>query len=445
IISAWDPSLILLNLCSVDSRTTQFLREIRQMNTKRRPSIVVIPEKEDLEGLENVMKAGADDFILHPVTNDELFTRVNGQLKKQTANNIFKSDKANLHSLLEITSAITTSLNPSEVFNTIVTRVAQATGAERCSIVLVTKHEGYVLASHDAPGLKDHRIDLQKYPEITEAIKRKDPMVVEDIATNPLMSGVKDYVKELDGKSLLLVPIVFNDRVLGTLFLRTKKEAGGFTEEEVDFCRIVANSSFHAIKNAQVFQKLAEENSFLQEAAIRDQLTGLYNHNHFYLHLDEDFMRATRYRTPLSLIMADIDHFKAINDTHGHRTGDFVLKELAMLIKQTVRKSDVVARYGGEEFAIILPHTDLVGATDEAERLRKKIEEYRFREFSHIRVTMSLGVAAYPDPERQISSGGELVGKADTALYSAKHGGRNRVVVYGEDEGNGIEEDSFWL
>jgi len=430
IISQWNPAVVLVFLDGNGQSTKTILGDIRRLHTTSRPSIIVIPEKSDKENSIKNLGDGADDIVSQPVSSDELSAIVREQLRlKQGLPREFKADKENLQSLLEITGAITTSLNPAEVFQTIVTRVARATGAERCSIVLVARDAGYVLASHDDPDLRDMKIDLNKYPEIIEAIKRKDPMIVDDIATDPLMSGVRDSVKGLEGKSLLLVPIVFNDRVLGTLFLRTKKETGGFTREEVDFCRIVANSAFYAIKNARIFQRLTEENSYLQEAAIRDHLTGLYNHNHFYLHLDEDFMRASRYRAPLSLIMMDIDHFKEINDTYGHRAGDMVLKELAGLIKRTVRKSDIVARYGGEEFAIILTNTDISGAGDEAERLRKIIEAYEFRAFPQIRVTMSLGVAAYP--HKEISSGGDLVTRADEALYRAKHGGRNRTIIDG--------------
>ncbi len=431
LISEWTPAVILLQLDGVDRQSKQLLREIRRVPTQYRPSIIVIPETKNKDDLISTLKDGADDFILQPVSPTELSARVREQLRLSGFYSRFQADRESLRSLLDITNAITTSLNPTEVFQTIVHRVAEATGAERCSIVLVTRNEGYVLASHDDPGLKDRKIDLKKYPEIIEAINRKDPLIVDDIATNPLMNEVKDSVRGLEGKSLLLVPIVFNDRVLGTLFLRTKKESGGFESDEVNFCRIVANSAFHAIKNARIFQKLTEENSYLQEAAIRDHLTGLYNHNHFYLHLDEDFMRASRYRTPLSLIMMDIDHFKSINDTHGHRIGDMVLKELARLVKQAVRKSDVLARYGGEEFAMILPNTDLKGATDEAERLRKLVEDYRFRAFPAIEVTMSLGVAAYP--HKKIASSGDLVSRADAALYRAKNSGRNQVVVDRED------------
>ncbi len=431
-ISKWNPAVILLHLDGVvDRKSKLLLRDIRRMHTKSRPSIIVIPENRDKEGLIGTLKDGADDFILEPVSDNELSARVREQLRLSGFYNRFQADRESLKSLLDITNAITTSLNPGEVFQTIVNRVADATGAERCSIVLVTKKEGYVLASHDDPELKDKKIDLNKYPEIKEAINTKQPLIVDDIATDPLMNDVKDSVKGLEGKSLLLVPIVFNDRVLGTLFLRAKKESGSFERDEVNFCRIVANSAFHAIKNARIFQKLAEENTYLQEAAIRDHLTGLYNHNHFYLHLDEDFMRASRYRTHLSLIMMDIDHFKSINDTHGHRAGDMVLRELAGLIKKTVRKSDVLARYGGEEFAIILPNTDLAGAADEADRIRELVATYRFKTFPEVRVTLSLGVASYP--HREISSSGDLVSRADEALYRAKHGGRNRTVVDTED------------
>lgn len=431
IIPHWDPAVILLHLDGVESGSKELLREIRRMPTRTRPSIIIIPGRNERQDLMDALKDGADDFILEPVDPAELSARVREQLRLSGFYTRFQADRESLRSLLDITNAITTSLDPSEVFRTIVTRVAEATGAERCSIVLVTRGDGYVLASHDDPGLVDKRIDLGKYPEITEAIKRRDPLIVDDIATSPLMSKVQDSVRGLAGKSLLLVPIVFNDRVLGTLFLRTKKEGGSFDQDEVNFCRIVANSAFHAIKNARIFQKLAEENSYLQEAVIRDHLTGLYNHNHFYLHLDEDFMRASRYRTSLSLIMMDIDHFKEINDTHGHRAGDMVLRELAGFIRKAVRKSDVLARYGGEEFAMILPNTDLAGAADEAERLRRLVESYRFRDFPDISVTLSLGVASYP--HRKIASSGDLVARADDALYRAKHGGRNRTVVDTED------------
>ncbi len=123
--------------------------------------------------------------------------------------------------------------------------------------------------------------------------------------------------------------------------------------------------------------------------------------------------------------MVDIDNFKRINDGYGHRAGDHVLREIAGIIKGSVRKSDIIARYGGEEFAVILPQTTLEGAAGEAERLRELISEHDYADLTRELVTASLGVAAYP--QDGIANYGDLVNLADTCLYEAKRMGKNRV------------------
>jgi two-component system cell cycle response regulator len=168
----------------------------------------------------------------------------------------------------------------------------------------------------------------------------------------------------------------------------------------------------------------------MKTLAVTDSLTGLYNHNFFYTRLEEEFNRALRYNTTLSIIMMDIDDFKKINDTYGHRTGDMVLKEMANVIRKLVRKTDVVSRYGGEEFAIILPHTNLEGAEEEADRIRENILKHEYPGLSKQTISVSLGVAAYAQKGAIINSG-DLVNLADTALYEAKRSGKNRVVALG--------------
>ena len=164
-----------------------------------------------------------------------------------------------------------------------------------------------------------------------------------------------------------------------------------------------------------------------------DGLTQLFNRSHWQSRMVEEFSRAGRYLAPLSLIMFDLDHFKSVNDTHGHLGGDAVLVQVAAIIKGALRDSDIAGRYGGEEFGIILPNTNAQGAKVVAQRLRANIESTPVPfEKIQIPVTASLGIAEFhttiTDPE-------ELIANADAALYEAKEKGRNRVVVYEEIAG----------
>ncbi|HTT70731.1 MAG TPA: diguanylate cyclase [Anaeromyxobacteraceae bacterium] len=173
----------------------------------------------------------------------------------------------------------------------------------------------------------------------------------------------------------------------------------------------------------------------LEKLSMTDGLTGLYNHRYFEQRLQEEFGRAQRYSDPVSLIMLDLDHFKAVNDRHGHPFGDRVLRESAELISASIRDPDICARYGGEEFAIILPKTHLQGALAVAERFVRKMREKTFRlEASgaqaavEARVTASVGVAFYPS--KDVTSPQALVKFADEALYRAKREGRDTICLY---------------
>ena len=163
----------------------------------------------------------------------------------------------------------------------------------------------------------------------------------------------------------------------------------------------------------------------VQRLAITDSLTGLYNRRHFFELADNELQRARRYRRFLSAIMLDIDHFKQVNDTHGHAVGDHVLKEVADCCSQAMRKEDVLGRYGGDEFAIMLPESNLVATCQVAERLRQRIAQKPIdTEVGPVTVTVSLGVSTLDD---ECSKPETLLANADQALYVAKRSGRNRV------------------
>ena len=173
-------------------------------------------------------------------------------------------------------------------------------------------------------------------------------------------------------------------------------------------------------------KQLESHARMLEDLAMRDGLTKLLNHRTFYSLLEKEVTRTQRYDKLLSVLMLDIDHFKRVNDTHGHVAGDMILAGLSSVVSNQVRNVDSVCRYGGEEISVILPETGMEEAVHMAERIRSAIEGQRFDigQGQSISVTVSLGVASLPAQETSVE---KLVAVADKALYQAKEGGRNRV------------------
>lgn len=222
--------------------------------------------------------------------------------------------------------------------------------------------------------------------------------------------------------SLLSVPLHYKREVLGVANFGRGRVAS-FTENDLRIFGLVANQIALAIANARLYSKT-------RELAIRDDLTGLFNRRHFQEVLHIEWKRAVRFRRALTVLMIDVDFFKSFNDTHGHLFGDQVLRRIAELLHRNVREVDTLARFGGEEFVVLLPDTDRAGALHVAEKLRQLVERERFPipgEDKHQALTISLGIAGYPDDAPQMD---DLIDHADIALYDAKDSGRNRVVCY---------------
>ncbi len=166
----------------------------------------------------------------------------------------------------------------------------------------------------------------------------------------------------------------------------------------------------------------------MSESALRDGLTHAYNKRYFSERLDSEVQYAVRHGAPLALIFLDIDHFKRINDVHGHQAGDHVLVQLATLVTSMLGEEQSLARYGGEEFAILARGADVAAAAALSERLRASIEAHPFAyQGARIAVTVSVGVAGIPHP--RTPGAAELISRADEAMYEGKRGGRNRVRI----------------
>ena len=184
----------------------------------------------------------------------------------------------------------------------------------------------------------------------------------------------------------------------------------------------------HELKNPKVIELAAFERT--ARSAVTDALTGLYNRGFFLQALTREVQRARRHDLLLSLVMVDLDNFKSINDTRGHPEGDRVLVRAAALINESLREIDIAARYGGEEFAIILPETSRAGAAVVADRIRLRLATDFARRRTGPAVTLSAGVAGYPE---DAGSADDMVRRADEALYRSKANGKNRVTLVGRE------------
>jgi len=232
--------------------------------------------------------------------------------------------------------------------------------------------------------------------------------------------GSDPMVKLLNTSELIVVPLKAKDKVNGIILADNFVTQKPITKDDIRMLIMLANQAGLAIENSQLYEKTVLR-------AHSDPLTGLWNHGYFQFLLQEELEKAKATRTPLSLIMLDIDDFKIYNDSLGHQAGDKILIELAVVLKNKSRKMDLVCRYGGEEFTIILPQTDKNEAFLIAERIRQDIEKHRFIHEEILpskKFTVSLGLASFPENG---PSSSELIAASDKALYQAKHKGKNNT------------------
>jgi len=235
------------------------------------------------------------------------------------------------------------------------------------------------------------------------------------------LNKVKDAIDFVDPQSsyvdsIACIPMKVYGEILGVINVTNRQDKSAFTDEDIDMLKAIADQAAIAISKAQLW-----------DMAFTDSLTGLYDRRYFKVKLHEEIQRAKRYDRPFSILMADLDNFKKINDTYGHAEGDRALKAIGRMLRKQIREVDIIARYGGDEFIMFFPEKGKADAHQLAKRLKEQIAGDHFVNASTISV--SIGIASYPEDGKKIEV---LIDKADRAMYHAKQMGRNRIESYSE-------------
>ena len=224
-----------------------------------------------------------------------------------------------------------------------------------------------------------------------------------------------------DGPHRLIVsaPLVAKRSMFGLLVVIHSPDGGIYQTEDVKLVTIMANQAAIALENRKLYQKLERE-------AITDGLTSVYNYRFLVNSLDTEIKRARRFGQVFSFVMLDVDNLKEYNDSLGHLSGSQALKEIAQILVRNCREIDLVSKYGGDEFGILLPQTDLAGASQVTRRSLEGVREHRFDGKTPGLITCSAGISAFPQDG---ATGRELIASADKALYQAKRSGKNRLLT----------------
>ncbi|MGH7679161.1 MAG: diguanylate cyclase [Gemmatimonadaceae bacterium] len=444
VLRSYPADLVLLADCQRTALDT--LRQLRADEHARAIPVVVTgiaaPEDASL-----AIREGADDYLGRPLRVTELLAALSTQLRIRDNVRMIREtlaqrehelqraldDIAASRQLVEILNEITTDLTTSEIYRLLARRVARALDLSHCSVVLANAGEASatVVAAFENQTVKDLEVRLSRYPEFVEAMRTQRPVLIGDVQHDPMFADIR-RVWESEGRpapmrSVLAIPFALERGRGGVFFLRTAPGERALSGNDAAFAEVVIRVAVAAIRRAQALESTRADNRRLEELATTDALTRLLNRRAMHERLSAEVDRARRFKSQFSLLMVDLDHFKSINDQHGHLVGDAILRQLGSLLASSIRTVDIVARYGGEEFVMILPETATEGATVFAERLRERIREHRFEVDANrtFHLTCSVGVATFPSP--RVTSTDDLFARADEALYRAKSGGRNMV------------------
>lgn len=327
-----------------------------------------------------------------------------------------------LETLIDIGKALTSHLTIDDVYQVVMEKVGKLLRPQAWSLLIVDEETRElcfeIVVSPSAERLAGSR--LQPGEGVPGWVAEYAvSLLIPDVSKDSRFSMRTDKKLGFVTRSIVCVPLISNNRIIGVIQLVNGQGQGEFTEQDQRILSTIADFTAIAIENSRLHQRV-------RDLTITDDLTGLFNSRHFQTLCEYEMERASRYGHELSMVFLDLDHFKQINDTYGHLTGSRLLKEVGQLFQKLTRVVDYAARYGGDEFVFLLPSTGKKGALAMAENLLEKLRVAEF--FSDceqsIQVTASIGVATYPTDAYCLQ---ELIKLSDEAMYEIKRSTRNGV------------------
>ncbi len=418
------PDLLLLDVRLPKVHGLAVCEQIRQTTNGQHFPIILVTEPGGKAEMVKGFEAGADDFLWKPVDQAELMARVKGHLRVKAYRDELEREKVELANVLDISKAATSALSAQAIFRIIVERTARLVDATRCSLIVIRHQgeQGQVVACSQYESPPDFLLDLNLYPEVRHAVQTCAPVLVQDVESDPLMTPVREKIRPLGFRSFLVLPISLRDSVVGTLVLSTVRAGQPFSERNLRTCQLVADIAANALQNAHVFESLELDRVDLQRRALEDERLGVFHWHVVSRRLEEEVARAFRYKQPVACVAIEVE-----GRPGSEVNPEDVLRDVAALIRNSIRKSDVMGRHSSGRLLLMLPITSEEGAVIKCKRLREAVQTHAMGGAPAGQITINLGVSA-GIPEAPIGME-RLVGSSLAALVDAQTAGPDHVPI----------------
>jgi diguanylate cyclase (GGDEF)-like protein len=423
------PDVVVVTAQEADAALGTLIQGLNAAWSGQVPLVAVLASP-DREGPARALGLGADDALASPVHLPELAARVEARSRRRPRAGDRNGFGRTQEIMLDLLEQARAGRCPEQILGGLVRRLTRTLPGWEAWFITVSEGEAppRVLASSENGGSHELRLELERYPEVAEALRTGRPVLVPDVQTDPLFDGVRRRWMyegiESPVRSVAALPLGSGERVLGVLLLRSQEPSARLSPGEESFAVSLAQAAGRLL---DADRRSVPPSSGDGQREV-DALTGLPTPERLDRRVLEESERARRYSLTFSLVLLDLDAQRSLNDRLGRPAGDRLIAELARMLQREVRASDFVARYGGDEFALVLAETGANGARDLVHRLRRRMDSEAFGGLpAGERAQLAAGIVAWPHPA--VEQPGDLMVLLEAALRRGKAQSEERIGI----------------